>query len=140
MADMLKCEIVTPVQTVFESDATYVALPGEMGGFGVMRRHEPLVSALAPGTVTVTVSGSSKDGGKASFVVSGGYAQISDDKVIVLANDALEVSSIKADDVRAELAKIDQTLAGLKADDPSVAYYKGQKAWFELQLHTVTGE
>lgn len=140
MADMLKCEIVTPVQTVFESDATYVALPGEMGGFGVMRRHEPLVSALAPGTVTVTVPGSSKDGGKASFVVSGGYAQISDDKVIVLANDALEVSSIKADDVRAELAKIDQTLAGLKADDPSVAYYKGQKAWFELQLHTVTGE
>lgn len=140
MADMLKCEIVTPVQTVFESDATYVALPGEMGGFGVMRRHEPLVSALAPGTVTVTVPGSSKDGGKASFVVSGGYAQISDDKVIVLANDALEVSGIKADDVRVELAKIDQTLADLKADDPSVAYYKGQKAWFELQLHTVTGE
>ena len=140
MADMLKCEIVTPVQTVFESDATYVALPGEMGGFGVMRRHEPLVSALAPGTVTVTVPGSSKDGGKASFVVSGGYTQISDDKVIVLANDALEVSGIKADDVRAELAKIDQILAGLKADDPSVAYYKGQKAWFELQLHTVTGE
>ena len=140
MADMLKCEIVTPVQTVFESDATYVALPGEMGGFGVMRRHEPLVSALAPGTVTVTVPGSSKDGGTASFVVSGGYAQISDDKVIVLANDALEVSGIKADDVRVELAKIDQTLAGLKADDPSVAYYKGQKAWFELQLHTVTGE
>ena len=128
------------MQTVFESDATYVALPGEMGGFGVMRRHEPLVSALAPGTVTVTVPGSSKDGGKASFVVSGGYAQISDDKVIVLANDALEVSGIKADDVRVELAKIDQTLAGLKADDPSVAYYKGQKAWFELQLHTVTGE
>ena len=140
MADMLKCEIVTPVQTVFESDATYVALPGEMGGFGVRRHHEPLVSALAPGTVTVTVPGSSKDGGKVSFVVSGGYTQISDDKVIVLANDALEVSGIKADDVRAELAKIDQTLAGLKADDPSVAYYKGQKAWFELQLHTVTGE
>lgn len=140
MADMLKCEIVTPVQTVFESDATYVALPGEMGGFGVMRHHEPLVSALAPGTVTVTVPGSSKDGGKASFVVSGGYTQISDDKVIVLANDALEVSGIKADDVRAELAKIDQILAGLKSDDPSVAYYKGQKAWFELQLHTVTGE
>ncbi len=140
MADMLKCEIVTPVQTVFESDATYVALPGEMGGFGVMRRHEPLVSALAPGTVTVTVPGSSKDGGKASFVVSGGYAQISDDKVIVLANDALDVATIKVDAVRAELAKIDQTLAGLKDDDPSVAYYKGQKAWFELQLHTVTGE
>lgn len=140
MADMLKCEIVTPVQTIFSSDVTYVALPGEMGGFGVMRRHEPLVSALAPGTVSVTVPGSSKDGDKTSFVVSGGYAQISDDKVIVLANDALDVAGIKADDVRAELAKINQTLAGLKADDLSAAYYKGQKAWFELQLHTVTGE
>lgn len=140
MADMLKCEIVTPVQTIFSSDVTYVALPGEKGGFGVMRRHEPLVSALVPGTVSVTVPGSSKDGDKTNFVVSGGYAQISDDKVIVLANDALDVAGIKADDVRAELAKINQTLAGLKADDPSAAYYKGQKAWFELQLHTVTGE
>lgn len=139
MADMLKCEIVTPVQTVFESDATYVALPGEMGGFGVMRRHEPLVSALAPGTVSVTVPGSSKES-KASFVVSGGYAQISDDKVIVLANDALDVKDIDANAVRAEIDKIEKTIAGLKDGDASIAYYKGQKAWFELQLHTVSGE
>lgn len=140
MADTLKCEIVTPVQTVFESDATYVALPGEMGGFGVMRCHEPLVSALAPGTVSVTVPGSSKDGGKASFVVSGGYAQISDDKVIVLANDALDVKDIDVNAVRAELDTIEKTIAGLKDGDSSIAYYKGQKAWFELQLHTVSGE
>lgn len=139
MADMLKCEIVTPVQTVFKSEATYVALPGEIGGFGVMRRHEPLVSALCPGVVSVTTPGHGKDG-KSMFVVSGGYAQISDDKVIVLANEAVDVADIKADAVRAELAKIEQTIAALKTGDPSEAYYKGQKSWLELQLHTVAGE
>ena len=47
MADnTLTCEIVTPVKTVFASEATYVGLPGEIGSFGVMQRHEPLVSAL----------------------------------------------------------------------------------------------
>lgn len=139
MAGTLKCEIVTPVKTVFESEASYVALPGELGSFGVMQRHEPLVSALRPGTVSITVPGQSKEG-KVSFVVSGGYAQISNDKVIVLANDALGVSEIDAAAVRTDLAKVEQTIAGLKSDDASLAYYKGQKAWLELQLHTVASE
>ena len=92
MADnTLTCEIVTPVKTVFASEATYVGLPGEIGSFGVMQRHEPLVSALKAGVVNVTAAD-----GKHEFVLSGGYAQVNDNKVIVLANDALEVSQIKA--------------------------------------------
>ena len=50
MADnTLTCEIVTPVKTVFASEATYVGLPGEIGSFGVMQRHEPLVQTTLAG-------------------------------------------------------------------------------------------
>jgi len=139
MADTLTCEIVTPVKTVFSSTATYVGLPGEMGSFGVMQRHEPLVSALKPGAVHVTVSGEGKTN-KVNFVISGGYAEIADNKVIVLANDALAVGEIEVPAVKAELEKVNQVIAGLKADDSSAAYYKSQKAWFELQLKAASGE
>ena len=137
MADTLICEIVTPVKTVFSSEATYVRLPGEGGSFGVMQRHEPLVSALQPGVVDVTASAAGKDG-KTSYIISGGYAQVSDNKVIVLANDALDIEDIDTNAVRAELSKVEQDLAACKDDDSSAAYFKAQKAWLDLQLKSVT--
>lgn len=133
MADnTLTCEIVTPVKTVFASEATYVGLPGEIGSFGVMQRHEPLVSALKAGVVNVTAAD-----GKHEFVLSGGYAQVNDNKVIVLANDALEVSQIKADEVQTTLAGVEKELAALSEGDSAAVYLKGQKEWLELQLKTV---
>lgn len=133
MADTLICEIVTPVKTVYTSEVSYVGLPGEAGSFGVMQRHEPLVSALKPGAVQVTPAA----GNKVDFVVSGGYAQVSDNKVIVLANDALEVSQIQASEVSAALAGVEKELAALAEGDSAAAYLKGQKEWLELQLKTV---
>ena len=136
MANELVCEIVTPVKTIFSSEATYVGLPGEMGSFGVMQRHEPLVSALKPGAVHVNATGEGQ-GGRVDFVISGGYAQVSDNKVIVLANDALAISEIKAGEVQAELAKVEKAIADLKEGDSNIAYFKGQKEWLELQLKYV---
>ena len=137
MADQLICEVVTPVKTIFSSEATYVRLPGEVGSFGVMQRHEPLVSALQPGVVDVSTLDAGK-GGKASFLVSGGYAQVNDNKVIVLANDALAIEDIDVNAVRAELSKVEQALAALKDGDSSAAYYKAQKGWLDLQLQSVS--
>lgn len=139
MADSLMCQIVTPVKTVFEREATSVVLPGEAGSFGVMRRHEPLVSALVAGTVSVTVPDAGKDG-KTEFVITGGYAQICDDKVIVLANDALALAQIDVEAAKAGLAEAERNIANLKEGDASAEYYKSQKAWFELQLHAVSAE
>lgn len=139
MADTLTCEIVTPVKTVFSSEATYVGLPGEVGSFGVMQRHEPLVSALKPGAVHVTTQGEGKTG-KVNFVIAGGYAEINDNKVIVLANDAVAVDEIDVAAVQAELAKVEAELSSLAEGDSSAAYFKSQKVWFELQLKAAAGE
>ena len=137
MAESLSCEIVTPVKTVFTSEATMVGLPGEAGSFGVMQRHEPLVSALVPGKVSVAVPGEGK-GASVTFLVSGGYTQVTGDKVIVLANDAVSIEEINAAAVKEELAKVEKALSGLAEGDSSAAYYKAQKGWFELQLKAVS--
>lgn len=136
MAESLICEIVTPVSTVFSSEATMVVLPGEIGSFGVMQRHEPLVSALKAGVVRVTTAAEGK-ASKQSFVVSGGHAQINDDKVIVLVNDAVDVAAIDVAAIKAQFEKVQKAIADLKEGDANLAYYKGQEAWLNLQLKTV---
>jgi F-type H+-transporting ATPase subunit epsilon len=97
------------------------------------------VSALVSGTVSVAVPEAGKDG-KVNIVVTGGYAQICDNKVIVLANDALAVSDIDVAAVREGLADVEGKLASLKDGDAELTYYKSQKAWYELQLHAVSAE
>ncbi|MBR2835648.1 MAG: ATP synthase F1 subunit epsilon [Coriobacteriales bacterium] len=138
MAETMSCDIVTPVKTIYSDAATLVRLPGELGSFGVMQMHEPLVSALQPGVVSITPADAAKTG-KVEYIVSGGYAQIDGERVIVLANDALDISEIDVAKAREELAKVEDIIAKLAADDSSAAYYKEQKAWFDLQLNTVKG-
>lgn len=133
MADTLMCKIVTPVKAVFSEGASYVGLPGEIGGFGVMRGHEPLVSGLIPGVVRVTTQGGSKER-EERFVISGGYAEIKDNEVIVLADNATSLADVDVAAARGELADVEAHLAGVADDDPDKAYYQDQKAWLELLI------
>lgn len=137
MADTLTCKIVTPAKTVFSESASYVALPGEAGGFGVMKGHEPLVSGLGSGVVRVTTSANGKSS-EAQFVVSGGYAEIKDDEVIVLADNAQSFDDVDVEAVRAELEGIEAHLTGIADGDAQKEYYLGQKAWCELLIASVT--
>lgn len=74
--------LLTPAKQVADLSATYVHVPGEMGDFGVLPGHMPLVSTLrAGGQVVVTL----EDGSKQSFTVSGGFAEVNAKGVNVLA-------------------------------------------------------
>jgi F-type H+-transporting ATPase subunit epsilon len=134
MAENLSCTVVTPAQTVFTGEATYVGLPGEAGGFGVMKRHEPLVSTLKPGVVRIEPLEGGKD---VRYLVSGGYAQIDDNVVIVLADDAVDLANVDVAAVEAELGKVEESLKSLGEGDSSRAYYQDRKNWLDLQLKSV---
>ncbi len=138
MAENLNCTVVTPVQTIFSDEAEYVGLPGEVGGFGVMKGHEPLVSTLGPGVVKITASKSGKDTTK--YVISGGYAEIRDNGVIVLADKAVALADIDLNAVKGELAKAEESLKGLPEGDASRAYYKDQCDWLNLQIASVSAD
>lgn len=137
MAETLSCNIVTPVKTIFTGEATYVGLPGKAGGFGVMKNHEPLVSTLGPGVVSIKDAGTGKSS-EVRYLVSGGYAEITDNHVIVLADRAVEAAAIDASNVRAKLESVEAGLAGHAEGDPARAYYAGEKSWLELQLKLVS--
>jgi F-type H+-transporting ATPase subunit epsilon len=86
MASTLTFSLLTPARQVAELAATYVAVPGEEGDFGVLPGHMPLVSTIrAEGTVTVT----DQAGETHSYKISGGFADVRADKVTVLAEALL---------------------------------------------------
>jgi F-type H+-transporting ATPase subunit epsilon len=77
----MKIEIITPETTLFEGEGSYVALPGSDGGIGILDRHAPLISSLKAGTLKVK----DKAGKEHRFEVKGGTVEVSDNKVIILA-------------------------------------------------------
>ncbi|MHB8799076.1 MAG: ATP synthase F1 subunit epsilon [Thermoanaerobaculia bacterium] len=95
----LTLTVVTPERSVVERVACdSVSLPGELGELGILPGHTPLVSLLAVGRVTWTDAGR-----KTSVAVRGGFAEVADDSVRVLADLAAERDAIDADAARDEL-------------------------------------
>ncbi len=94
----LHLEIVTPDSRVLSAEVEYVGAPGIEGQFGVMAGHIPFLTALAIGPLhykTVT---------QTRYVfVSGGFAEVSDNRVTILAESAEEAENI--DYARAEEAR-----------------------------------
>ncbi|QJB56279.1 F0F1 ATP synthase subunit epsilon [Pseudodesulfovibrio sp. zrk46] len=98
MANTLKLEIVTPDRKVLSEEVEYVGAPGIMGEFGVLANHVPFLSALGIGNLFY------KQNGKAYYVfVSGGFAEISNNQVTILAEVAEMATEIDED--RAQKAK-----------------------------------
>ena len=80
MSKKLLLEIVTPDRKVLSQDVDYVGAPGALGEFGVLPNHIPFLSALGIGNLYY------KDDGRTHYVfVSGGFAEVTPEKVTVLA-------------------------------------------------------
>lgn len=95
----LVLEICTLDRAPARLDVTEVTAPGVMGIFVVLPGHAPLLSILEIGPLTAL----RPDGGKVLFAVNGGFAQVLDDHVLVLAKTAESESDIDVE--RAERAR-----------------------------------
>jgi F-type H+-transporting ATPase subunit epsilon len=93
----LKVEIVTAERTVLETEADMVILPGAEGQLGILPRHAPLITALAPGVIRLKKGGTEEE-----LTVTGGFVEVRDNRVVILA-DAAERSE-EIDLARAEEA------------------------------------
>ena len=76
----VQVEIVTPRAVAWKGEAESVQVPGELGEFGVLPRHIPLLSTLRPGTVTVHLQG----GSTKKYQVGTGFAEAGPDRVVIL--------------------------------------------------------
>lgn len=80
MTQLLNVTVTAPQGVVWEGQASYVRIPGVLGDFGVLPRHQPIVSLLRMGAATITVT----DGTKLTVAVHGGFAFVHDRTVTLL--------------------------------------------------------
>jgi F-type H+-transporting ATPase subunit epsilon len=98
VADRLALELATPTRLVVTAEVDEVVVPGSLGYFGVLPGHAPLLATLGIGELTYRI-------GREEYhiAVSGGFAEVRNDKVIVLADVAETPADI--DRARAERAR-----------------------------------
>jgi F-type H+-transporting ATPase subunit epsilon len=86
MANTMQFDLVTPERKLASFAATEVQIPGADGDMTAMEGHAPTITSLRPGVLRAAGA----DGLK-SFVVSGGFAEITADGVAVLAERAVPI-------------------------------------------------
>ncbi len=110
MASKLLLEIVTPDRKVLSQEVDYVGAPGIEGEFGIMANHIPFLSALGIGNLHYN------DGARTHYVfVSGGFAEVGNNKVTILAEVAEK--AVEIDVARAQKAQEKAKARMAKAKD-----------------------
>lgn len=89
MADKLTFELVSPERKLATGEADMVVIPGMEGDLGALPGHAAFLTTLRPGVVSVT-----DGGGVSEYFVTGGFAEISAEAAVVLAEEAIERSKL----------------------------------------------
>ncbi len=90
-AKAVNISVITPEHKVLETSAESVVIPAHDGEIGILRNRAPLMCELGIGEMRYTA-----DGKTSRLFVDGGFAQVHDNSVIVLTENALPESAIDA--------------------------------------------
>lgn len=122
MADRLTLEIATPMRLAVAEAVDEIVAPGVLGYFGVLVGHAPFLTTLGIGEVMYRVG---RD--EHHLAVSGGFAEVRNDKVIILADTAERSEEI--DHARAERARerAERRLSG-RGSEEAIDYARASAA------------
>jgi F-type H+-transporting ATPase subunit epsilon len=101
----LHFELVSPEKLLFSGSVEQVDVPGLEGDFGVLEDHAPMVATLRPGILTVHVS----DGAQ-RIVVLGGFAEVSDKGLTVVADLAAPIEDFDKELLAKHIGEIEQKI------------------------------
>lgn len=120
MSKTIELEIITPEKKFYSGPAEGIIMPAIDGQYGVQPGHEPVVTALEPGTVRYCVDGTWEEA-----VVSMGFAEIMPDYVILLVDTAEHPDEI--DRARAERA-LERAEERMRQKQSIQEYYRSKAA------------
>lgn len=93
-----QCTVVTPEAQVLDGSVNQVILPAHDGLVGILTDRAPLLVKLGTGPLRIDLP----DGRKQYFFIDGGVAQMKDNKLTVLTQEAVPTEEIDAEAARAE--------------------------------------
>ena len=103
---MIKLEIVTPEKKVLDETVDSVTVPTATGEVGILPNHAPLISALKSGILSYSNKGANE-----RLVVSGGFVEVSANKVSVLTDVAERADEIDVEAARLEAGDAQKVLS-----------------------------
>jgi len=89
--DTFHCSVITPERAVLEADATFVAFPAHDGEVGILPGRAPLLFKMGIGSLRVETPE-----GKREFFVDGGFAQMVENRLTLLTEQAKAIEDIDA--------------------------------------------
>ena len=92
MAEKITLEVVTPKGAIVSDDVDIVSAPGFAGEFGVLANHAPFLSTIKVGTLSYK-----KDGSEVELMISGGFCEVSNNKITFLVESAEHGHEIDVD-------------------------------------------
>lgn len=135
----LTVKFVRPDKLLYEGAADHMILVTHTGELGVWPGHSSEICALGDGVIRIHVSG--EDGLKQyNVVVSGGYAEICNNTVIVIADHARRTDDIDVETVQLTYDKAKGQRDALDPGDHNRAYYENKMAWCSLLLRVAGAE
>ena len=118
MADKLHFSLVSPERELFSGLVDQVDAPGSEGDFGVLAGHSLLISTLRPGVIEVWQGETVTN----RLFVGGGFAEVTDTRCTVLADEAVPVDEINAAEAQAAFEQARDALTAGETDAAKRAY------------------
>lgn len=95
-----KAQVLTPEGSRFSGDVVSVSVPGASGSFQMLYNHAPIISALDVGRVDIQKA----DNTTLTYAVSGGFVEMNDNQVTLLAERAIEPANIDVEEAKKKLS------------------------------------
>ncbi len=125
-------DVVSAEESIFSGEATFVALPGEMGELGIKPRHTPLITRVKPGAVRVVKA----DGTEEFIFIAGGILEVQPNGVTVLADTAIRGKDL--DEAKAtEAMKAAEAAKAAAKDKAELATVEGELMMLAAQLAAI---
>lgn len=93
MAETTEFELVSPEKLLISQPAEMVVVPGTEGDFGALPRHAPMITGVRPGVIDVYENGKVEK----RIFVAGGFAEVNETRITVLAEEAIPLADLTAD-------------------------------------------
>ena len=123
MADTFQCSVVTPERAILECDATFAAFPAHDGEVGILPHRAALLCRLGIGVLRVKTEGEER-----RFFIDGGFAQMVDNRLTLLTEQAAGAEEIDRESAQAALAEARATSAESEAGGGADRYTARQTA------------
>ena len=126
----IKLEVVSPDQVVYANDIAMLIVRSTAGELGILPRHAPLVTGLIPHAMRIKLPGDSEE---LLLAVSGGFMEVTPEKITVLASGAEEPSTIDVNRAQKAYQRAKERIAAFHQGSPPEKDFDVKRAELALQ-------